>query len=395
MSSPKIRSSSPFDAFMDKALALAERGRWSVCPNPVVGAVLVREGRIVARGFHRAFGRPHAEAECLRDAARKGIAPEGCTLVVTLEPCLHHGKTPPCAHAVLEAGIRRVVTGLSDPNPQAGGGAAWLRERGVDVITGVREDACRDAAADFLVWQREKRPYVILKMAATLDGRIAARAGGRPGSRIQWISGEQSRAAVHRLRADIGGSGGAVLIGGNTLYADDPLLTARPAGKAPSRPLACIVTSRLPSPGTLNILRREPGRSVFFCRREVAESAAADALRAAGIHVHGLDAAPAREGIGEGLDLAAGLRLLRDKHVCHYVLCEGGGKLALSLLERGLADEFRLHLSPRVLGDNAAPPLFDGRAPLGMEEALNMRICSLSMCGGDAHITLRPEPLQE
>jgi diaminohydroxyphosphoribosylaminopyrimidine deaminase/5-amino-6-(5-phosphoribosylamino)uracil reductase len=381
---------------MDKALALAERGRWSACPNPVVGAVLVREGRIAARGFHRAFGRPHAEAECLRDAARKGIAPEGCTLVVTLEPCLHYGKTPPCAEAVLEAGIRRVAVGLLDPDPQAGGGAAWLRERGVEVFTGVREAACRDAAADFLVWQREKRPYVILKMAATLDGRIAVRAGGASGSAAGWISGEESRASVHRLRADIGRSGGAVLIGGNTLYADNPLLTARPERDVPRQPLACVVTSRLPSPGDgLNILRGRPARSVFFCRRALADSAAADALRAAGAYVYGLEEMPGVTGRDGGLDLAAGLRLLRDKHACHYVLCEGGGRLALSLLERGLADEFRLHLSPRVLRDNAAPPLFDGRAPLGMEEALNMRICSLAMCGGDAHITLRPQPLPE
>jgi diaminohydroxyphosphoribosylaminopyrimidine deaminase/5-amino-6-(5-phosphoribosylamino)uracil reductase len=367
---------------MDAAIALAEQGRWRVCPNPAVGAVLVRDGHIAAQGFHSAYGQPHAEAECLRDAARKGVHPADCTLCVTLEPCNHHGKTPPCVQAIFEAGIRRVVVGLRDPHPHAGGGAEWLRERGVEVETGVREAACRDLAADFLVRQQEQRPYVILKLASTLDGRIATRAG-----HSQWISGEDSRKSTHALRADIGGCGGAVLIGGNTLYADNPLLTARPLPKGGRQPPACILTSRLPHPeDNLRLLRRRPEQCVFLCPTEVAASPDAEALRAIGAHVHGLDAARAHE----GLDLHAGLRLLLKDHMCFYVLCEGGGKLALSLLEQGLADEFRLHMAPLILGDGTALPLFDGRAPARVDQGLNMRICSLDMCGEDAHIVLRP-----
>lgn len=371
-----------FDAFMDAAVALAEQGRFSACPNPVVGAVLVRDGRIAAEGFHNACGQAHAEVECLRDAARKGVDPGLCTMVVTLEPCRHHGKTPPCTDAILAAGIRRVVVGLADPNPEAGGGAALLREKGVEVVTGIRERACRDLVADFFAWRRERRPYLILKMASTLDGRIATRTG-----HAQWISGESSRASVHMLRARIGARGG-VLIGGNTLYDDNPRLTARVAGVDAGRPFACVVTSRLPSPREdLHLVRDRIEECVFFCAEEGAGSGRAKALRAAGARVYGL--APARR--GEGLDLGAGLRLLFQDFGCLYVLCEGGGKLALSLLEQGLADEFRLHLAPRILGDGRARPLFDGRAPVRMDEARGMRVSALSMCGEDIHITLRPE----
>ena len=371
-----------FEPFMDAAIALDEQGRWRVCPNPAVGAVLVRDGRIAAQGFHSAYGQPHAEAECLRDAARKGVNPADCTLCVTLEPCKHHGKTPPCAQAVLEAGIRRVVVGLPDPHPEAGGGAAWLRERGVEVEIGVREQACRDLAADFLVWQREQRPYLILKLASTLDGRIATRSG-----HSQWISGEDSRALTHGLRADIGGCGGAVLIGGNPLYADNPLLTARPLPAGSRQPLACVITSRLPEPShNISLLRDRPESCVFFCPSELTASPKAEALRSIGARVHGLDRAQG----SQGLDLPAGLRLLRNNYACFYVLCEGGGKLALSLLQQGLADEFRLHLAPRILGDNAALPLFDGLAPLRVDQSVNMRIASLGTCGEDAHLVLRP-----
>jgi len=367
---------------MDAAIALAEQGRWRVCPNPAVGALLVRDGHIVAQGFHSAYGQAHAEAECLRDAAEKGVNPADCTLCVTLEPCNHHGKTPPCTQAVLEAGIRRVVVGLLDPHPQAGGGAEWLRKRGVEVETDVRTQACRDLAADFLVWQQKQRPYLILKLASTLDGRIATRSG-----HSQWISGEHSRTSVHELRANIGGCGGAVLIGGNTLYADNPLLTARPLPADGRQPLACILTSRLPDPGeNFSLLHQRPEQCVFLCPLELAASPKAEALRGIGAHVHGLDKARGHE----GLDLHAGLRLLWKDHACFYVLCEGGGRLALSLLQQGLVDEFRLHMAPRILGDNDALPLFDGRAPLHMDQSLNMRISSLSMCGEDAHIVLRP-----
>ena len=165
------------ETFMRAALELAERGRWSTAPNPTVGAVLVQDGRIVAEGWHQVCGQAHAEVNCLRDAREKGVDVSRCTLYVTLEPCNHQGKTPPCTKAILEAGIPRVVVGMPDVNAQAAGGAEYLRSMGVSVEMGVLEAECRDLVSDFVTWQTTRRPYVILKMASTLDGRIATRAG--------------------------------------------------------------------------------------------------------------------------------------------------------------------------------------------------------------------------
>lgn len=370
-----------FAPFMREALSLAEQGRWHACPNPTVGAVLVREGRIVARGWHHAAGQPHAEVECLRDAAAHGVDPAACTLVVTLEPCRHEGRTPPCTEAILKAGIRKVVLGLRDPHPQAGGGADVLRAAGVEVLEGVCQAECSDLVADFLVWQRQKRPFVLLKMAATLDGRIATRNG-----HSQWISSEQSRREVHRLRAGVGLAGGAVLIGGGTFRADNPSLTAHEA-ETPRQPLACVLTSRLPQPDAdVRLLRERPAQTIFLASPAAAASTTAKSLRERGVRVVALG--PGHQGCGP--DFTGMLQTLWEEFHCRYVLCEGGGRLALSLLEAGLVDEFFLHLAPLILGDDAARPLFSGRAPLSLEEALRMRICHAALCGGDTHLRLRP-----
>lgn len=369
---------------MRSAIALAERGRWTACPNPTVGAVLVHDGLIVAEGWHTARGQAHAEVECLRDARAKGVDPAACTLVVTLEPCNHFGATPPCSHAVLEAGIRHVVVGLRDPNPQAAGGGTYLEEHGVRVEYGVEEALCRDLVADFLIWQQTDRPYVILKLASTLDGRIGTRSG-----HSQWVSSEGSRAAVHTLRAGIGRCGGAVLIGGGTFRADNPQLTTRTAdadADAP-HPLACVLTSRLPQPTSNYFLVQErPTETIFLATPAAAASPAAHALRDHGLRVWDLAPPPG----GHGPDFRKLFARLRQELHCPYILCEGGGKLALSLLEAGLVDEFRLHMAPRILGDNSSRPLFDGRSPLHMSEALPLRITHHEICGPDLHITLRP-----
>lgn len=371
-----------FAPFMREAIALAQRGRWRACPNPMVGAVLVRDGEVVARGWHHGAGLPHAEVDCLADAAARKVDPAGCTLVVTLEPCCHHGKTPPCTDAILAAGIRRVVYGLRDPNPVAGGGAALLAAAGLAVTGPVLEAECRDLAADFLVWQTTDRPYVLLKLAATLDGRIATRNGVS-----QWISCPASRRAVHELRAGVGRAGGAVLVGGGTFRADDPLLTARGDGDtaAGAQPLACILTSRLPAPDGARLLRERPRETVFLASPAMAASSAAQALRERGARVFALGPAP-----GGGPDLSGMLRGLRQELGVRCVLCEGGGRLALSLLEAGLVDEFHLHLAPLILGDAEARPLFAGRMPLELDAALRLRLCRLERCGEDAHLLLRP-----
>lgn len=369
---------------MRRAVELAERGRFATCPNPTVGAVLVREGRIVAEGWHRACGEAHAEINCLEDARRQGIDPATCTLVVTLEPCNHHGKTPPCAQAVYAAGIKHVVVGLRDPNPTAAGGGEYLAARGVTVEYGVEEVACRDLVADFLRWITTDQPYVILKLAATLDGKIATRTG-----HSHWVSSAASRQSVHALRAGMGRAGGAVLVGGGTFRADNPRLTARDTGQEADipQPLACVLTSRLPAPGgECRLLRERPQETLFIATPAAAASPAALALREQGVRVWSFAAGNTTR----GQDFSELLRRMRAELGCHYVLCEGGGRLALALLEGGAVDEFRLHLAPGIMGDNEAIPLFQGRSPLAMSEVLPLRISGVGLCGGDMHLTLRP-----
>ena len=374
---------------MDEAIRLAEERRFLTAPNPCVGAVLVREGDVVAGGCHQGAGSPHAEIEALRDAAEKGIDPATCALVVTLEPCSHHGLTPPCTDAILAASIPHVVIGAMDPNPEASGGAEILRRNGVRVETGVARQECEDLISDFTTWQTGPYPYILLKLASTLDGRIATRTG-----HSRWITCEASRKRVHELRRRMD----AVIVGGNTFHYDSPRLDYRlEDDSAPDdkQPLAVVVTSRLPDPGDSSFLLRErPTETIFWTTVAAAAGPKAKGLRERGVRVVGLPASPSSDGTARGpraeLDLAEGLRLLRAEAGCRYALCEGGGRLGLSLIREKLVGEFHLHLSPRILGDNEATPLFDGLSPLTMDEALPLRFVESHMCGRDFLLTLRP-----
>ena len=364
---------------MARALELEAQGKGSAAPNPCVGAVLVRDGAIVAEGWHEHFGGPHAEVHCLADARQKGVDPKDCALYVTLEPCNHQGKTPPCAEAVLEAGIKKVVVGCADPNPRVkGGGADFLRAKGVDVVVGVLEGQCRDMIADFTVWQFTQRTYNILKMAATLDGRIAAR-DAKPAR----VSGNESREMAHHMRSRVD----AVIVGGGTLRADNPRLTARPGGVLTGKqPLAVVVTSRLPDRSErLTLLDERPSQTIFWTNSEAARQANADTLRAAGVRVWGLP------GLDAGLDLAQGFVRLREEASCWTCLCEGGGGLAFSLLKQGVMDELTYVLAPKVLGDERGVPVFCGAAGPSMEEALGLRLCAARESGPDIVLTYRPD----
>ncbi len=376
---------SPFASHMRHAIGLAKQGRAHVYPNPTVGAVLVRNGLVVAEGWHKIYGGPHAEVVCLQDAKEKNIDPSECTLVVTLEPCNHHGKTPPCTEAIVKAGIKHVVFGLRDTNVKAAGGAEYLESQGVKVESGVEEQLCHDLVADFLCWREKKRPYVLLKLASTLDGRIATRTG-----QSQWVSGESSRHKVQIMRKEIAQVGGAIMIGGGTFRDDNPRLTVRyPEGEEGPQPLACIVTSRLPVVNLENnILQTRPKDAIFFSTPAGAASPTAKALMERGARVW--SQAP-QSGAVRLPQLDVLLFRLFEELNCPYVLCEGGGKLAMSLLELGLVDEFHIHLAPRILGDNEAKPLFDGKSPSNMSEALSLRITEYEMHGEDIHIVLRPK----
>ncbi|MGE4536954.1 MAG: bifunctional diaminohydroxyphosphoribosylaminopyrimidine deaminase/5-amino-6-(5-phosphoribosylamino)uracil reductase RibD [Desulfovibrio sp.] len=373
----------PVDAdFMARALELAERGRGYVMPNPRVGAVLVKDGAIVAEGWHKVFGGPHAEVECLHDAERKGVSPAGCTMYVTLEPCNHFGKTPPCSRTLLDAGVARVVVGCLDPNPVAGGGTALLRQEGVEVTVGVLESQCREAVADFITWQTLGRPYVTVKLAMTLDGRIATRTGD-----AAWVSCEASRERVHVMRA----ASSAVMVGGGTLRADNPRLTHRLAENHPlahnPQPLGVVVTRQLPAADArLALLKERPTRLVFLTDAKAAASPAARQLEKAGVRVWGLPKAAN----GGGLDLAAGLARLRQEARVFALLCEGGGALATSLLGQGLADELILFYAPKVLGDAAAVPGFSGLTVARMADATQLRFTGMERVGTDIMVRLRP-----
>lgn len=368
--------------FMAKAVKLARQGLGLTAPNPCVGAVLVCDNRIAAQGWHTAWGKPHAEVEALRDAAARGVDTTRCTLYVTLEPCNHQGKTPPCTRAILEAGVPEVVVGCADPNATvAGGGAEFLRGKGVTVRMGVREQECRDLIADFLTWQTTDRPFSILKLATTLDGKIASRDG-----RAAWITGEDSRREVHRLRSWCG----AVIVGGGTYRADDPALTCRLPGFDGAHPLAVIVTRTLPDPSAESALLSSRPEQVVFWTSE-AETASVRAARLAdlGVQVRGLPVLD--QGPEKPLDLKEGLRLLRREHGCHYTLTEGGGHLAGAMRRQGLVDELRLFQAMKVLGDEKGLGAFAGRGDTAMADAWKFRLVEQAFFGEDLYLRLRPK----
>lgn len=371
------------ERFMARAAELARNGRGPAAPNPCVGAVLVHGEQVVAEGWHTRAGELHAERECLADAREKGVfdrvPASECAMYVTLEPCNHHGRTPPCTEAIIEAGIGEVVIGFRDPNPLAAGGMERLAEHGVSVSHGVLEDECRDLVADFLLWQETDRTYNILKLAATLDGRIAA-ADGTP----EAVSCPASFECVQDIRSFVG----AVVVGGETFRNDDPSLTCRCAGlpEAFEQPLAVVVTSALPAPDAdRKLLRFRPHQTVFWTGQAQAASEQAEALRAKGVRVIGL---PADD---SGLLLGEGFRWLRKECGCHYSMVEGGGRLAMTLVLQGLADEMDYFLAPRVLGDATARSAFSGRTGMRMADAVDYRIARIRHVGRDLRLTLLPD----
>ncbi len=322
--------------FMRRALALAEAGWGRVHPNPMVGAVVVRDGAVVSEGAHREFGGPHAEIEALRQA---GPRARGSTLYVTLEPCAHHGKTPPCAEAIVGAGVRRVVIAAEDPHPAARGGADRLREAGIAVTPGVERDAARSQNALFFGPIERGRPFVALKFGMTMDARI-----GSEDSRTR-VTGAEAEAEVHRLRSGFD----AILVGGRTARIDDPRLTVRhaPEGRvAPVRVVAATAAD-LPPAGALAASARQT--PVWVLAAKSAPPAKVAALESAGVRVVGC----AVEEDGH-LDLRDAVLSLGDLGV-RTILCEGGGRLGAALLRQGLVDRCLLFIAPTLMGVRGVP----------------------------------------
>ncbi|MDT7951459.1 MAG: bifunctional diaminohydroxyphosphoribosylaminopyrimidine deaminase/5-amino-6-(5-phosphoribosylamino)uracil reductase RibD [Acetobacteraceae bacterium] len=322
---------------MRAALALARRGLGSTWPNPSVGCVLVRDGRVVGRGTTAPGGRPHAERLALDMA---GEAARGATAYVTLEPCAHHGQTPPCADALVAAGVSRVVVACGDPYPAVNGkGVARLREAGIEVVTGVLEDEAREAQAGFLTRVALGRPAVTLKLASTLDGRIATRMG-----ESQWITGLPARRAAHALR----GEHDAVLAGAGTVLSDDPELTCRLPGFRRGSDLRIVVDTHLRTRLMSRVIASAREVPTWFLHGPGADRDRVAAFREAGAT---LISVPAAE---PGIDLAAALTRLGREGLTR-VLVEGGAKIAASLLRAGLVDRLAWFHAPSVMGGDGLP----------------------------------------
>ncbi|MDB5617981.1 bifunctional diaminohydroxyphosphoribosylaminopyrimidine deaminase/5-amino-6-(5-phosphoribosylamino)uracil reductase RibD [Tardiphaga sp.] len=328
--------------FMQLALTLGRRGQGRTWPNPAVGAVIVKDGVVVGRGWTQPGGRPHGEPVAL---AQAGDAARGATLYVTLEPCSHVGKSPPCADAIIKAGIARVVSAIEDPNPEvAGQGHARLRAVGIKVDVGLcAEDAAHDHAGHFRRI-RDKRPHVVLKLAVSPDGMIGA-AGRKPVA----VTGEMVRSRVHLLRAQCD----AVLVGIGTVLSDDPELTCRLPGMAARSPVRVVLDRALRLPGTTKLVHSARAHPLWVMTSSLSEAPAAMKLGAAGGHVLRV---PVTTSPPPGLDLSAVLKTLAEKGITR-LLVEGGSKVAASFVAADLVDEVWLFRGANDIGGGGVPAL--------------------------------------
>jgi diaminohydroxyphosphoribosylaminopyrimidine deaminase/5-amino-6-(5-phosphoribosylamino)uracil reductase len=326
--------------FMETALTLGRRGLGRTWPNPAVGAVVVRDGVIVARGWTQPGGRPHAEPVAL---AQAGEAARGATLYVTLEPCSHVGKSPPCADAVIAAGIKRVVSAIEDPNPEvAGQGHAKLRNAGVEVDVGLMAEEAARAHAGHFRRIRDKRPHVMVKLAVSTDDKVAAH-----GHKTVAITSDIANARVHLLRSQCD----AILVGIGTVLSDDPLLTCRLPGMEARSPVRVVLDRRLRIPAKSRLVQSARHTPLWVVASELAEAPAAAILGANGAQVIRLGS-----GSRAGLDLNEVVRVLAERGITR-LLVEGGARVASSFVAAGLADEFWLLRGPNAIGADGVAAL--------------------------------------
>lgn len=344
--------------WMRLALTLAEKGKGRTSPNPMVGAVLVKNNKVLASGYHHRHGAAHAELDCLRKV--NGKAPKNSILYVTLEPCCHHGFTPPCSDAILKSGVRRVLVATRDPNPQVmGKGIEKLRRAGIVVTVGVLEDEARTLNRFYFCWREKKRPYVILKAALTLDGKV-----GTVGH-MTWITGAVARKEAHRLRNAVD----AILVGIGTVLADNPSLTVRhvrPSGKAP---IKIILDSAVRTPPRAKVLKGAP--TAIVC-----SPAALQSKRAKTLEKKGAELLPVP--FGQLLPALAERKILS-------LLVEGGPRVYASFLTAGLVDEVVLFVAPRLLGKKGLPFLSERTARV-LEKRFRIRL--MKKVGKDLCLTL-------
>lgn len=339
--------------FMKKALDLASKGQGETSPNPMVGAVIVKDGKIVGQGYHLSAGKAHAEVNAIDDA---GIHAEKATLYVTLEPCNHHGRTPPCTEKILKAGIHRLVVAMEDPNPDVkGGGMTYLAGKGLTVASGVlRAEAERQNEA-FVKFVKKRQPFVTLKCAATLDGQIATRTGD-----AKWVTGEAARQYVHCLRhwSD------AILVGIGTVRKDNPRLTTRLQDKAGKNPIRIILDTHLTISEEADVVQSisEAETWVISGRHSAGTLGKRNRLKKAGVR---LMEAPLSHG---RVDLLQLMKLLGREHITS-LLIEGGGDIIASAVSAGVVDKVMFFYAPKLLGGNDGVPICRGKGPALMQGA--------------------------
>jgi diaminohydroxyphosphoribosylaminopyrimidine deaminase/5-amino-6-(5-phosphoribosylamino)uracil reductase len=362
--------------YMARALQLARRGRYTTHPNPRVGCVLAKAGAIVGEGYHRRAGEPHAERRAL---AAAGTEAQGATAYVTLEPCCHHGRTPPCSDGLIEAGVKRVIAAMPDPNPKvAGQGFAQLAAAGIEVVTGVMQAEAEALNPGFIKRMRQGLPYVRCKLAMSLDGRTAMANG-----ESKWITSAAAREDVHRLRA----SSAAIMTGLGTLQADDPAMDVRLSHEALGidadlpipHPVRVVLDPDLQTPPTAKMLSL-PGQVLILCSDEARLRSAA--LEAAGAQVASLPME------GDNLNLHEVMGFLAEQEI-NEVLLESGAVLAGAMLAEGLIDELVIYMAPHLMG-NAARGLFHLPTVSGMDQRIPLQITDLRMVGADIRITATP-----
>ncbi len=364
--------------WMAEALQLAERGLWTTSPNPRVGCVLVApSGEVVGAGWHEKAGGPHAEIHALRAARDRA---RGATAYVTLEPCAHHGKTPPCTDAIVQAGICRVVVALRDPNPKVNGlGLDFLRRAGIEVTEGILEEEARDLLAPYLTLLEKNRPWIIAKWAMTLDGRTASRTGSS-----RWISSEPSRFLVHRLRSRVD----AILVGSGTVRADDPGLTARlPEGDAAARiPLRVVLDSRAETALQSQLVQTARQIPVLIVVGHEASQERITMLRQAGC-----DLLQVPSEIRENREnsyrrqIDALLATLAERKMTN-LLVEGGSRVFGLLFDMKLIDEVHAFIAPKLIGGKDAVPVIAGRGLADMAFPCLLKSPRISLEGDDVYV---------
>ncbi len=348
--------------YMDLAIELAQQGRGRVNPNPLVGAVIVKDEVVIGSGYHEAYGGLHAEPRALAACSQSAA---GATLYVTLEPCAHHGKTPPCTEAIIAAKISRVIIGSADPNPLViGKGIAILRQQGITVITGIREAACQELNAIFFHYIKNKTPYVLMKYAMTLDGKIATYTG-----KSKWITGEQARTAVHQTRNEYAG----IMVGVNTILQDDPELTCRiEGGRSPCR-IICDTHLRTPLSSRVVASARKIPTYLATC--------SGDQRKIKRFEIMGCQIFQVSKD-GDHLDLNELMRKLAAVGI-DSILLEGGGALNFSALKSGIVNQLQVYLAPKIFGGAAAKTPVEGSGLEDPAEAFQFTDRKIKIFGED------------